>query len=507
MQMKKIHLHISFIVVCNLIVLFMNSCADNNKLDVSLYETSASGNQLTAISDFSNSGNPAIITLLPNETFQTITGFGGSFTEASAHLLMQLSAENRNKILDAYFSEAGANYSLTRTHINSCDFSLGNYSYASVPEDLELQHFSIAEDQNDLIPIIKAAMEKSKDGFKIIASPWTAPPWMKDNKSWRGGKLLPKYYPTWALYFSKYLQAYQKEGIQIWGITVDNEPLGNDSNWESMHYTPVEMNDFVKNHLGAQLKKDGQQVKILGFDQNRDEQLRIWVDEMYNDAEAAQYFDGTAVHWYFSTVEYFPEALQYAHNKAPNKHLIQTEGCIDAEVPRWKNDAWYWSEEAKDWGFTWAPADQKHLHPKYVPVFRYARDMIGCLNNWVDGLIDWNMVLNKQGGPNWAKNWCTAPVIVNVEKNEVYFTPLYYTIAHFSKFIRPGAKRIGFKNLNKNIMITAAENPDKSVAVVIFNPSEKTENIQVKLAEKSIDFKIQGKAIQTLLISPNSKSS
>ena len=136
-----------------------------------------------------------------------------------------------------------------------------------------------------------------------------------------------------------------------------------------------------------------------------------------------------------------------------------------------------------------------------------ARDMSGCLNNWVDGWIDWNMVLNKQGGPNWAKNWCNAPVIVDVEKNEVYFTPLYYTIAHFSKFIRPGAKRIGFQNANKNIMVTTAENPDKSIAVVIFNPNEKTENIQVKLAEKTIDFKIQGKAIQTLLISSKYKSS
>jgi glucosylceramidase len=225
---------------------------------------------------------------------------------------------------------------------------------------------------------------------------------------------------------------------------------------------------------------------------------------MFGDKDAAQYYDGTAVHWYASTFEYFPEALQYAHSKAPNKHLIQTEGCIDAEVPRWKNDEWYWSAEAKDWGWTWAPEHQKHLHPKYVPVFRYARDMIGCLNNWVDGWIDWNMVLNKQGGPNWAKNWCTAPVIVDVEKNEVYFTPLYYTIAHFSKFIRPGSKRIGFENANNNIMVTAAENPDKSIAVVIFNPNEKTENIQVKLADKNIDFKIQGKAIQTLLISQNS---
>ncbi len=482
----------------------MNSCANKKISGASLYETSASGNCMSSIHDFSNSGNPAIITVLPNETHQVITGFGGSFTEASAYLLNRLGAENRNNILNAYFSEEGSNYSLTRTHINSCDFSLGNYSYAPVADDLDLKHFSISPDQTDIIPMIKGAMAISKNGFKIIASPWTAPPWMKDNKSWKGGKLLQQYYDTWAIYFSKYIDAYQKEGINIWGITVENEPLGNDNNWESMHFTPAEMNDFVKNHLGPQFKKDGHRIKILGFDQNRDEQLKVWVDEMFGDKDAASYYDGTAVHWYGSTYDYFPEALKYAHQKAPGKHLIQTEACIDAEVPRWKNDDWYWAEEAKDWGWYWAPENLKHLHPKYVPVFRYARDLIGCLNSDVDGWIDWNMVLDKQGGPNWAKNWCTAPVIVDVEKDEVYFTPLFYAIAHFSKFIRPGSTRIGFKNTNINLMVTAAENPDKSIAVVIVNPSEKRENIQVLLGAKTIDFSIQGKALQTLLIASNS---
>jgi glucosylceramidase len=304
---------------------------------------------------------------------------------------------------------------------------------------------------DDIIPMIKDAMAISEDGFKIISSPWTAPPWMKDNKDWRGGKLLPEYYDTWALFFSKYLDAYRREGIEIWGITVENEPLGNDSNWESMHYTPEEMNDFVKNHLGPQLKADRHEVKILGFDQNRDEELKKWVDVMFGDETASAYYDGTAVHWYASTYDYFPEALQYAHRKAPDKHLIQSEACVDAQVPRWQDDAWYWAKEATDWGWDWAPEDQKYLHPKYVPVFRYARDIIGCLNNHVDGWVDWNMVLDRQGGPNWAKNWCVAPVIVDQEQDEVYFTPLYYTLAHFSRFIRPGAVRIGFEPLQMKI--------------------------------------------------------
>ncbi len=469
-------------------------------LEAEIFETSESGNKLTKLTEFPELERRAELRLLPEERFQSITGIGGSFTEASAHLLNLLSQENRDKILEAYFGESGARYSLTRTHINSCDFSLSNYSYAPVEGDVELEHFSIAEDMDDIIPMIKDAMAISKDGFKIISSPWTAPPWMKDNQDWRGGKLLPEYYDTWALFFSKYLDAYRQEGIEIWSITVENEPLGNDSNWESMHYTPEEMTAFVKNHLGPKLKADGHDIKILGFDQNRDEELKKWVDVMFADEESSAYFDGTAVHWYASTYDYFPEALQYAHGKAPDKHLIQTEGCVDAEVPRWQDDAWYWAQEATDWGWDWAPEDQKYLHPKYVPVFRYARDIIGCLNNHVDGWVDWNMVLDRQGGPNWAKNWCVAPVIVDPEQDEVYFTPLYYTLAHFSRFIRPGAVRIGFENSDESLMTTAVQNPDGSIAIIIFNPEAEPKGVSLRLADQTLDFSIAAKAVQTVVI-------
>ena len=160
-----------------------------------VYETSASGNNLKKLTDFSieeNQDSLINITLFPSKKRQKITGFGGSFTEASAYLLNKLSSKNRDKILSAYFSKEGANYSLTRTHMNSCDFSLSNYSYSPVENDIELEHFSIQEDKDDLIPMIKDAMRISEDGFQIIASPWSAAPWMKDNNKWVGGKLLPK---------------------------------------------------------------------------------------------------------------------------------------------------------------------------------------------------------------------------------------------------------------------------------------------------------------------------
>jgi glucosylceramidase len=478
---------------------------EDKNLTVEIYETSASGNKLTQIKETTVSDNAILIKLKPEEKFQKITGFGGAFTESSAYLLNKLSKENREKILKAYFSEEGANYSLTRTHINSCDFSLSNYSYAPTPDE-ELKDFSIKEDMDDLIPMIKDAQKISKDGFKIIASPWTAPPWMKDNNKWVGGKLLPKYNATWALFFSKYLTEYKKQGIEIWGITVENEPHGNGNNWESMLFSPKEMTDFVVDFLGPKLEKDGYgAIKILGYDQNR-AGLQEWVDEMYRDDKSSKYFAGTAVHWYESTYDYFPDALQYAHKKRPDKLLIETEGCIDAEVPKWQDDAWYWKEEATDWGWDWASEKEKHLHPRYVPTYRYARDMIGCLNNWVDGWIDWNMVLDKQGGPNWFKNWCIAPVIVDPDKDEVYFTPLYYVMAHFSKFIRPDAVRIGFENPDKDIMVTAAQNPDGSVVVVVFNPTETQKSFSITNQESTLNAKIAPKAIQTILWKESPKS-
>lgn len=490
-----------FLYLTLIFSMIANSQAQKKNGSLEIYETSESGNKLTKIKESSFSENSIKINLNPDKKFQTITGFGGAFTESSAYLVNKLSPANRKKIMEAYFSENGANYSMARTHINSCDFSLKQYAYAMVDGDKNLDNFSIEEDKkNNLIPMILEAKAISKEGFKLFASPWTSPPWMKDNKKWVGGKLLPEYYDTWALYFSKYIDAYKKEGIDIWGLTVENEPHGNGNNWESMLFSPKEMTDFVEHHLGPKLEKDGKgNVKILGYDQNR-AGLKEWVDEMYRDEKASKYFAGTAVHWYESTYEVFPDDLQYAHNKAPHKLLIQTEACVDSEVPHWQDDAWYWKKEATDWGWDWASEKEKYLHPKYAPVNRYAADIIGCLNNWVDGWVDWNMVLDRQGGPNWFKNWCVAPVIVDDKNDEVYFTPLYYVMAHFSKFMRPDAVKIGCDINNKEVIATAVQNPDGTIALVVFNPTEKSQNLEISLENQKKFTKIDAKALQTILI-------
>ena len=147
---------------------------------------------------------------------------------------------------------------------------------------------------------------------------------------------------------------------------------------------PYQLADFLKNHLGPRFEEDGLDVKILIYDQNRDE-VEEWTDVILGDPEAAKYAWGTAVHWYSSTVDWYPEALNAVHDRFPDKPILHTEGAIDAEVPVWRDDDWYWRREATDWGWDWAPEEDKHLHPKYAPTFRYARDIIGGLNSWLVG--------------------------------------------------------------------------------------------------------------------------
>lgn len=491
-----------FLLLIPGIFLACQNPVEQEDLQVEIFETSASGNKLKAIEHQQGDSKETSTTIVinPDKEYQQISGFGGAFTESSAHLLNHISKANRDLVLNAYFSEEGANYSLTRTHMNSCDFSLDHYSYTPDVDDTSLTSFSIQEDADDIIPMIKDAQSLSKDGFKIVASPWTAPPWMKDNNDWYGGKLKKEYYPSWAKFFSKYVEAYKQEGIDIWAFTVENEPLGNDSHWESMHYTPEEMADFVKNHMAPQLKSDGHSQKILVYDQNRGEELEEWANALLKDEELKTMIYGTAVHWYTGTQKWFPESLQHTHKLAPERSIIHTEGCIDAEVPHWKDDAWYWKQEATDWGWEWAKPENKHNHPKYVPTYRYARDIIGCLNNWVEGWIDWNMVLDQNGGPNLAQNWCVAPVLVDTAKNEVYFTPMFYVLSHFSKFIRPGANRIDFTNNNDSLMVTAAKNEDGSVVVVVLNQSEEKQNFKLEVGDKKMSCTISNQALQTLII-------
>ncbi|MGB0980207.1 MAG: glycoside hydrolase family 30 beta sandwich domain-containing protein, partial [Croceimicrobium sp.] len=171
--------------------------------------------------------------------------------------------------------------------------------------------------------------------------------------------------------------------------------------------------------------------------------------------------------------------------------------------PHWRDDAWYWKKEATDWGYTWAKEEDKPDHPKYVPVYRYARDIIGCLNNQVSAWVDWNIVLDREGGPNHASNWCVAPVIADTTAGEVYFTPLYDALRHFSHFIERGAQRLEFNGeLPEGLHLTVVQNPNGEIVIPVLNTSEESLSLTYQIGAEKLQCQIPSAALQTIVISP-----
>lgn len=447
---------------------------------VTVYQTSRAGDRLTLIAptiEHAKDGDEAAVPLLrihPERGQQTLKGFGGALTESSAYLLSELSPERRDEVIQAYFGSEGAAYSLLRVSIASCDFSLESYTYAP-SEEANLEDFSIDRDRRWLLPRLHEALDATEGKLRIMASPWTSPPWMKDNGAYFGGSLLPEHYPTFSRYLVKYLEAYAAEGIPIWALTPVNEPLGNGAQWESLHFTPATMARFLAEDLGPALAASPFKPEIYIFDQNRSE-VNEWAEILRNPAVAA-IADGIAVHWYSSTVDVYPEVLDHLAAEFPQFPVIHSEGCIDAlgddePAGAWLEDDWYFRPEATDWGFRWAPPEQRADHPAYRPFYRYVRDMVVGLQHGMIGWIDWNLVLDFKGGPNHAKNFCGAPVLVDPAEDRVYFTPLFYGISHFSRFIRPGASVVQLEGVPTEALGVAALNPDGTTVVVLFNPTE-----------------------------------
>lgn len=470
-----------------------------------IYQTTRAGDRLAKVVELPG-GSPVAYSLDidPTVTHQVLVGVGGSFTESSAQALSELSPATRREVLNQCFGPEGAHYSLTRTHIGSCDFSVTNYSYAPVPGDAELAHFSIEPDRKYLLGLIGDAQSVAGADFRIMASPWTAPPWMKTNGAWNGGSLREEYYQTFADYLVKYLEAYREEGIPIWGLTPTNEPLGNDENWESMHFSAEEMARWIAGYLGPTLEAHAPEVTLWAYDQNRGPHLLEWADVILGDRTAASFVDGMAVHWYESTNSVMSESLDYVSSQFPDKRLIHSEGCIDAmgddePIGVWLEDDWYWRPEATDWGYYYAPEDLKSDHPPYRPFYRYARDLIGGLNHNLVGWVDWNLALNTRGGPNHARNFCLAPILIDSGRDQVFYTPLFYAISHVSRFIRPGAVRIGLRGQDENLMATAFRNPDGSIAVVLFNLLERDLRYRLTLVGDERDIHIPGQAMQTIV--------
>jgi glucosylceramidase len=407
----------------------------------------------------------------PGKRFQTIEGFGGAITDASAETFYKLPESIQQEIITAYYDPVkGIGYTMARTHINSCDFSSKSYAYAEVENDVELKHFSIEPDRQYRIPMIKRAIEAAPGGLKMLASPWSPPAWMKTNNHMlQGGKLKPEYAQTWAEYFVKFTSEYEKEGIPIWGYTVQNEPMAVQT-WESCIYTAEEERDFVKNHLGPTLHKAGlSDKKLVVWDHNRGIMYQR-AKVVYDDPEASKYVWGTGFHWYVG--DHFENVK--LHNEAfPDKKLLFTEGCV-YPFNYQELDQWHWGE-------------------------RYGESILNDLNNSTVGWIDWNILLDETGGPNHVHNYCFAPLVGNTQTGELIYMNSYYYLGHFSKFIRPGAQRIVCSSNYDDLQATAMVNPDGSLVVVALNLTDAAIAYKIWINGKAMDAMLAPHAISTVV--------
>jgi len=403
-----------------------------------------------------------------NKTFQTIEGFGGAFTDAAAATFAKLPKAAQESFLKASFDPvAGNGYTLCRTTIHSCDFSAEMYTYDDTLGDKELKNFSIAHDLKDRIPFIKRAQVAAKGKLRLFASPWSPPGWMKTNAEMlHGGKLKPEYDQTWADYYVKYINAYAAEGIPMWGLTVQNEALATQI-WESCIFTADEERDFVKNFLGPTLHKAGlSDVKLMIWDHNRGLMYQR-VQPAYDDKEASKYIWGTAFHWY--TGDHF-DNVRMVHDAFPDKHLLYTEGGIAG---------------------TW-PAAQ-----------RLAKNVILDLNNWTDGWVLWNLMCDQNDGPRHVNTQGgSTSVNADTTTGKISYNPPYYVFGHFSRFIRPGAKRIPCTSNSDEFIATAALNPDGTIAVVVQNLKDHEIFLRVWRDHKSLRFTSPRNAVLTFVLQP-----
>ena len=375
-----------------------------------------------------------------NLTRQSILGFGGAFTEASASIYDQLETDKKNEIIQAYFGDSGNQYNMGRTHINSCDFSLGNYALCE-QEDRKLTDFSIERDKKMLIPFIKEALNKASSPIFLMASPWSPPPWMKTNDQMNhGGKLKEEFQDTWAEYYCKYIEFYERDGIPIWGISVQNEPEAVQT-WDSCIYTGEEERDFIKNFLGPALKRNKYlDKKLVIWDHNRD----VMVERsraVLSDPDAAKYVWGTGFHWYNG--DHFDE-VQKVHDEFPDKELIFTEGCQEGGP---HNGSWDLGE-------------------------RYATSIINDLNRYTVAWIDWNLLLDERGGPNHVGNYCSAPIIVNTKTQELLYQSSYFYLGHFSRFFSRGDKIIEIENTSNQLLSLSGINKNGRLTTTIMNKEE-----------------------------------
>jgi len=410
----------------------------------------------------------------PNKTFQEYLGIGGAITDASSEVFSALNKTQQNKLLNSLYGKDGIGYNIIRTSIHSSDFGLGSHTYIE-EGDADLKTFSIEKDMKKRIPFIKRAINLIKDDLVFYASPWSPPAFMKTNNNMLyGGKLRPEFRQSWADYYVKFIKAYENEGIPVWGLTIQNEPMAV-QRWESCIYTASEERDFLKNYLGPTLEKAGLgDKKIVVWDHNRD-LISDRANTIFEDLEASKYAWGIGFHWYETWTGGLPkyDNLKNINESFPSKKMLFTEGCQE--------------------GFN---SERMHFWPNAE---RYGNSMINDFNSGVVGWTDWNILLDERGGPNHVQNFCFAPIHADTKTGELTFTPTYYYIGHFSKFIKPGAFRVSTTSSRSSLESTSFKNKDGKIITVVMNKTDNTIGYKLIVGSSETFLTIRPHAMQTII--------
>jgi glucosylceramidase len=407
---------------------------------------------LTDTLQFSHMGQPletqVCVFVDPRQKFQKLIGIGGALTDASAETFYKIPEAGRQELLKAYYDPVnGIGYTFARTNINSCDFSSDSYTYVA-DNDADLKTFNVAHDKKYKIPFIKEVQKAANGNLKLFVSPWSPPSWMKDNNDMlHGGKLKDEFKQSWANYYVKFINTYESQGIPVWGLSVQNEPMAKQT-WESCIYTAEDERDFIKTYLGPTLAKNELSDKnLICWDHNRD-LIYQRVSTILSDADAAKYVWGIGFHWYET---WTGSAMQFdnlarVHETFPSKNLVFTEGCAESFKAA-RIHEWQWGE-------------------------RYGISMVHDFNNGTVAWTDWNILLDENGGPNHVGNFCFAPIHADTKTGKLIYMNSYYYIGQFSKFIHPGAQRIISSSNRDKLQTTAFINTDGKLAVVVLNTSD-----------------------------------
>ena len=405
-----------------------------------------------------------IINVFPEIRYQKIYGFGGAITDSAGYVYSLMSFKNKQKLLKEYYSKDSINYTLGRIHLDSCDFS--THKYQAI-KNKDLDSMDITDTRRYIIPLIHDIQTYTGKPLEILATPWSPPSFLKTTHLRTfGGKLKKSNMEFYAKYLCKYIQELIKEDINITRITIQNEPQTIQT-WDSCIYSTEEEKEFIKNYLYPELEKNHlENIDILIHDHNKDSAY----DRAKNviTEETKDIVDGVAFHWY--TGDHF-DALSAIKDQFPDKDLILSEMCVG-----------YSKED------------------NILKAQMYAHEYLGDLNHGANALMDWNILLDNKGGPNYVHNFCDAPFMYNKETEELNkrFAATY--IWHFSHFIRPNAIRIGNTSYTNDLEVGSFLNDAGDIQIVILNKHNNKYTTNIKLDGKIAKIHIDKQSITTVSI-------